>query len=120
MFYYYFNEILKFGFPMKYLPLSVHNIFLQIECNIFSYAEILHCIRDDNSHLIAYPEEMIYSCFAGKDYSSKVKNIDFLLAKIFHRDTLNLIKWLKINFQVVFPCQLEIWRFRILRLRLRH
>ena len=99
----YFYEILKFGFPMKNLPFTVYNIFLQIESYIFSYAKIFHCIGHNNSHLITDPEEMIYPGFAGKNHSSKVKNIDFLLAKIFYRYTLNLIKWFKVNFQVVFP-----------------
>ena len=78
------DEILEFSFTVKDLSLPVNNILLKVKCNIFSDAEILHRIRNHNSKLIAYPEKMIYTSLACKDHSRKIKNIDFLLAKIFH------------------------------------
>ena len=77
------NQILEFGLAMKYLAFSVNDIFLEIECYIFGYAEILHCIRNHYSQFVTDPEKMIYSGFTRKNYSSKLKDIDFLLAEIF-------------------------------------
>ena len=84
------NKILEFGFAMEDLTLPVNNIFLKIECNIFSYAEIFHCIRHNNPQLIAYPEEMIYPGFAGEDYRGEIKNIDFLCRKSLEEIPFNL------------------------------
>ena len=41
------DKILKFSFAMENLPFPVNNILLQIKCNIFRNAEILHCVRDN-------------------------------------------------------------------------
>ena len=83
VFYNNINKILKFCFAMENLSFPVNNIFLQIKCNILGDAEIFHCIRNNCPEFITDPEEMIYSGFACKDYSSKIKNIDFLMSEIF-------------------------------------
>lgn len=106
-------QVLELRFPMKNLSLPVYNVFLQIKCNILGYTEVLHRIRHHNSEFIADPEEMINTGFACKNNSSKVENIDLLMSEIFCGNTLNLDERLKIYFEVVFFCQVEIWRFRI-------
>jgi hypothetical protein len=93
-----FNQILKFSFPVKDLSLPVYNIFLQVKCDVLRYAEILHCIGHNYSHFITDPEKMIYPCFACKNHSGEVENIDFLLTKILYGDPLNLVKRFKVNF----------------------
>jgi len=67
---------------MKDLSLPVYNIFLEIEGNVFRDAEVLHCIRNAYPKFTADPEKMIDAGLACKYYSSKIKNIDLLLAKI--------------------------------------
>jgi len=79
---YHINEILKFGFPMKDLPLPVNNVLLKIEGNIFGYAKIFHRIGNNDTQFIADPEKMINPGFAGKDHCREIKNIDLLMAKI--------------------------------------
>lgn len=113
MFDYYIDKILEFRFPVENLSFSVNNVFLKIECNIFSDTEIFHCIRHVDPQFIAYPEKMIYAGFACKNNGCKIKDINFLMTKIFWRNSFNLTQWLKIYFQVVFFCQIEIWRLRI-------
>jgi hypothetical protein len=78
----YINQILKFRFAVKDLPLPVYNIFLKVKCHILSDAEILHRIGHDNPQFVANPEKMINSCLAGKYDSCKIKDIDFLMAEI--------------------------------------
>src|SRR5664279_1908702 len=77
------NKILKFGFPMKYFTLSVNNVFLKIECNILCNAEIFHSVGHNSTQLTAYPEKMINTGFACKDDCREIKDINFLLTKIF-------------------------------------
>lgn len=62
------DEILEFCLAMENLPLSVNYVFLQVKCNIFCNAEILHCVWDCDSQLIAYPEKVIYTSFTGEDH----------------------------------------------------
>ena len=65
----YIDQILKFGFSMKYFPFSVNNILLKIKCNVFCNTEVFHCIRNNSPQFITDPEEMIYPGFACKNYS---------------------------------------------------
>jgi hypothetical protein len=77
------DQILKPGLAVENSSFSVHYVFLQIKSNVFGYAEIFQCVRNSNSHLIAYSEKMIYSCLAGENYSRKIIDVDFLMSEIF-------------------------------------
>jgi hypothetical protein len=68
---------------MENFSFPVDDILLQIESNVFSYAEVFHGIGHNCTQLIANPEKMINTRFTGKYHCSKVENIDFLLSKIF-------------------------------------
>ena len=108
VFNYYINKILEFCSSVKDFAFSVDYVFLKIESNIFSDAEILHRVGDTNSQLVAYSEEMIDTRFTCKDDSRKIENIDFLLAEILGRDTFNLAKRFEINLQVILFGQIII------------
>ena len=114
------NEVKEFSLSVKNFTFSINNVFLQIECHILSDTEIFHCIGHHNPQLVTYPEKMINSRFTVENYCSVVQNIDFLLPEIFGRNTFNLDKRLEIDLQIIFFCELKIWRFRILRLGLRY
>ena len=49
------------GIAEEHLALAVLNILLDVERYCLSDAEILHVLRDDNSHLSAQLEEVVYS-----------------------------------------------------------
>ena len=105
---------------MEYFAFPVNDILLKVESHVFGNAEILHVVGHSNPQLAAYSEEMVDACLTCEHHCSKIKHIDFLMAEIFCRDSLNLYEWFKVYFQVVFFSQVEIWRFRIHRFWLRH
>jgi hypothetical protein len=100
---YYINKVLKLSLAMEYFSLAVDNVFLQVESHILCYAEILHSIRNNRSQFSAYPEKMIDAGLACEDNSRKIKYVDLLLPEILGGNSFNLVKWFKINFQVIFP-----------------
>ena len=77
------DQILKFGFPMKYFTFPVNNIFLEIESDVLRNAEIFHCIGHNCAEFAANPEKMINSGFACEDDCREIEDINFLLTKIF-------------------------------------
>jgi hypothetical protein len=105
---------------MKDLAFSVNDVFLKIEGNIFSNAEILHRIGHAYSELAANPEEIVNAGLACEDYRSKIEDVDFLLTEVLCRYPLDLNKRPEINLEVVFLCQVVIWRFRIVGFWLRN
>jgi hypothetical protein len=75
---------------VKDLSLPVNNILLQVKGYILSYAEILHCIRNDDPEFVADPEEVIDAGSAGEYNCGKIKDIDLLLPEILYRYAFNL------------------------------
>lgn len=116
----YVNQILEFCFPVEYFAFPVHNVFLEIECDVFGDAEILHRIRHCITHFIADSEEMIYACLACKNDCCELREIDFLGPEVLDRNPLNLNKWFKIYLKVVLFSQIKVWRFCLRRFRLRN
>ena len=103
------NKVFKIGFAVEYLALAVDNVFLEIKCNVFCYAEVLHRIRYGKSHLFTDPEKMINSGFGCENDRCEIGDIDLLLPEILCRDPLNLDKLFEVYLQIVFFCELEIW-----------
>ena len=58
--------------------------------------------------LIANPEEMIDSCFAGKDNCREISQSDLLCTEIFCRDSFNMNEGFEIDLQIMFAGELEI------------
>jgi hypothetical protein len=85
-----FNQIGEILFTMKYFPLPVLDIFLQVIGCGFRDAEIFHAIRDFNPHLFANPEKMIYCITGSKDYGRAIQDIYSVLTKFFCRYTFYL------------------------------
>ena len=101
-------QIMKAGVPVENFPLPVYNIFLQVECNIFSYTEIFHGVRYADAQFVTYSEEVINGRFTGKNYSAVIKNIDFLLPELFRRYPNHFYKRPEIDFQSMIPGEFEI------------
>jgi len=117
---YHIDQILEFGFSMEDLPFPVDNVFLQVKCHVFSYAEVFHRIRNAYSEFVADPEKMVNGSFAREYHRIEIKNIDFLLPEVFCGYSLHFDERFEINLEIVFFCQIKIGRLRVVRLWLRN
>ena len=105
----YVNKVFKICLAVEDLAFAVNYVFLQVESNVLRYAEVLHRIRNRESHLFAYPEKMIDCGLGCEDYCREISEIYLLLPEILRRNPFNLDKLFEVYLQVVFFCELEIW-----------
>ena len=60
----------------EYLALAVNNVLLEIHCNRFSGAEILHCLGYLDPQVRAKPIESVYSMAGGKNDGCVIQDVD--------------------------------------------
>ena len=106
------------GVAKEHLTLTILDILLDVERYCLCDAEILHVLRDDNSHLGAKLEKMVYGMTGCKYYSCVVKDIDVLLSELFGSERLNADKGFEHELYAVFLSQVKIGRLASCRLRL--
>ena len=80
------------GSTEKDLALAIYYIFLEIVGYLLGGAEILHCVGDGDSHLLAEAEEMIYRRLGRKHDGGKIVDVDFLLSELLGCQTFYLDK----------------------------
>ena len=104
----------------KNFTLSVLDILHDIVRYSLRHAEILHVVRNVNSQVLAKIEEMIDSMARSEDYSSMVKNRNFLLAEIFCFHRFDLNERSEYHVKSILISNIEIRRLLSLWFRLRY
>ena len=107
----FFNQLNEIGITfltMKDFTFSELNIFLQVIGSGFRDAEVLHGLRDLYPHLFAHSEIVVNCISRSEDDSRIVKNVYFILAKVFCRYPVNLEKFAESYVDIEFSCNLTI------------
>jgi hypothetical protein len=118
MLYKHIREIFQVFLTVENFSLSVDDIFLQVNCDGFRRAEILHGIRYLDPEFIADPEKVVDRDTAVEHNCRKIKQIDPGGPEFLARNALDTDKLEKIQINLVFFSYLEIWGFFCGRLRL--
>ena len=109
------QKVIKTGniavFGKKDLTFTILDIVLEIVCNRFGGAEILHGFRNLQAHLFTQGKEMIDSVFASKDYSLMVEDLDFRLTEFYRRHALYLEELIEVHVDAILMLQFSIRRF---------
>jgi hypothetical protein len=82
---------------VKNLAFSVKDKFLQVQRHRFRDAKILCVLRNGSLHFFAYPEKVINSIAACKNYCRKGSYVYLLLAKILRLYAFNNYEGEEIN-----------------------
>ena len=96
------HEVIEFSRgTVENLALAVHYVFLQIEGNRLGGAEILHCVGNSDSHLLAETEIMV-NCCPGREYhGGEIGNSYFRLTEFLGGETLHFYERSEINLYAV-------------------
>lgn len=118
VFFNHIDQIAESLLPVKYFAFAVLNVFLEVKCSGLGNTEVLHCIRNGDTHFTAHPEVVVNSISTGHDYRTIIKQIDPLFAKIFCRNPFNMDKLPEVDLYGILFRKIKIRRFVSLRFRL--
>lgn len=84
------NDVIDLSCGTKeHFTLAILDVFLDIECNGFSNAEIFHVIRNVDAQLFAKLEEIVDGMTRSEHHSSIIQNGYVLLTEFLGRQSLN-------------------------------
>ena len=91
--------------------LTVDNVFLQVERDLFRGAEITHRVGHVYSTFLTKTEEIVDSCARCENHGGEIGKINLRLAELLRRESLHFDHGTEHNLHIVLCRYVKIGRF---------
>jgi hypothetical protein len=103
------GKILDRSFADKHLAFTVLDEFLEIVSYSLRGTEVLHILGDLDPHLLAHPEEMIDTVFAGHHHRLELIRANPVFPEFLFGDSFDMVKGSPVYVNRVFLFNVVVW-----------
>lgn len=102
IFFYNIHQVRESSFSIENFSFFIVDKFLEVVCGLFVDAKIFHILGECDAAFLTDFEKEFQRCFAGKDNSPMLRNVDFLASEFMCRQWNGLNEGAKKRRDVIF------------------